>query len=100
MKLSNFGSHFLFFTIASLWTIMMFYTIGPWLLGASLPMNSEWDLSLLMWFFVSVALIGSGLWFFIQLTYLIVGNRLVRDQKNLGQPNATDIIGFFGRLQN
>jgi len=61
----------------------MAYTIIPWLLGQSLPMDSELDLSLFMWFFVSVSFIGSGLWFFIQLTYLVVGTRLVNQQKDL-----------------
>lgn len=83
MKLFNIGLNSLFLIIASLWSIMMYYTIVPWALSTPLQMESDLDFSSVMWFFVSISIIGNGLWFFIQLTYLIVGKKLVKNQKTL-----------------
>ena len=83
MKLYNIGLNSLFLTIVSLWSIMMYYTIVPWVLNTPLQMESELDLSAVMWIFVSISIIGNGLWFFIQLTYLLVGKNLVKNQKTL-----------------
>jgi cellulose synthase/poly-beta-1,6-N-acetylglucosamine synthase-like glycosyltransferase len=83
MKLYNIGLNLLFLTIASLWSIMMYYTVIPWVFNFPLPMDSDLDLSAVMWVFVSISIIGSGFWFFIQLTYLVVGKKIVKNQKTL-----------------
>lgn len=69
-----------FFTVSSLWCIMMYYTIVPWILGIPLQMNSNLDLSILTWFSVSLSLVGTLLWFIIQSAYLVVGKKIERQQ--------------------
>ena len=66
-----------------MWTIMMYYTLVPWISNTPLLMESDFDLSSLMWLFVSISIIGNGLWFFIQFTYLVVGKKIILQQKSL-----------------
>ena len=74
-----------FFVMASLWFIMVYYTITPWIFGIELEMKSDLDISYITWFSVSLGMISTLLWFSIQSIYLFVGKRIERQQKILIQ---------------
>lgn len=72
-----------FFVMASLWFLMVYYTVIPWILGIELEMKSDLDISYITWFSVSLGLTSTFLWFSIQTTYLFVGKRIEKQQENL-----------------
>jgi len=74
-----------FFVMASLWFIMVYYTVTPWVFGVELEMESEIDISYITWFSVILGLISTLLWFSIQGTYLFLGKRIEQKQKKLIQ---------------
>ena len=80
----------LFFIIAGLWGLLIFYTIVPRLFGQTLPTNSNIDISLLTWAFVSLSLLGSSLWIFVQIGYLLVGNRVIDNQRKVIDDKSHD----------
>ena len=80
-NLSDQASVSLFFILAGLWGLLIFYTIVPRLLGQTLPVNSNIDISVLTWTFVGLSLLGSALWIFVQVGYLLVGNRVTNIQR-------------------
>ena len=72
-----------FFVMASLWFIMVYYTVTPWVFGVELDMTSDLDLSYLTWFSVMLGMTSTFLWFSIQTIYLFVGKRIERQQEKL-----------------
>ena len=80
-KYSDKSAVSLFFILAGLWGLLIFYTIVPRLLGQTLPTNSGIDISLLTWAFVGLSLLGSSLWVFVQIGYLLIGNRVIDIQR-------------------
>ena len=80
-KYSDKAAVSLFFILAGLWGLLIFYTIVPRLFGQSLPVNSNIDISVLTWTFVSLSLLGSSLWIFVQIGYLLIGNRVIENQR-------------------
>ena len=89
-KLSDRASVGLFFILAGLWGLLIFYTIVPRLFGQTLPANSNIDISLLTWAFVSLSLLGSSLWIFVQIGYLIIGNRVINKQRKVINDKSHD----------
>ena len=73
----------LFFFTAMVWGIMIYFTLVPWLMGTTLPVNSTIDISVITWVFVILSLISSALWFVMQAGFLLVGNKMARYQKKL-----------------
>ena len=73
----------LFFFTAVVWGVMIYFTLVPWLMGTTLPVNSTIDISILTWAFVILSLVSSALWFVMQAGFLIVGNRMTQYQKKL-----------------
>ena len=66
----------------AVWFMMIYYTLVPWLLGYALPVNNGIDISILTWTLVILSLISSGLWFIMQTCFLVVGNNMIKYQKN------------------
>jgi cellulose synthase/poly-beta-1,6-N-acetylglucosamine synthase-like glycosyltransferase len=83
----------LFFFLAFLWCILIYFTIVPWVFGQILPVNkNSIDLSLLTWILVSISLTSSIVWYFAQIGYLIVGNKVVYYQRDAILNNNTNNI--------
>jgi cellulose synthase/poly-beta-1,6-N-acetylglucosamine synthase-like glycosyltransferase len=80
-RVSEKASVGLFFIMVASWGILMYYILVPWLLGYTLPKNS-FDISALTWVFVICSLIGSSLWFFVQASFLLVGDKAIKYQRN------------------
>jgi cellulose synthase/poly-beta-1,6-N-acetylglucosamine synthase-like glycosyltransferase len=89
-NLSDKASVSLFFILAGLWGLLIFYTIVPRLFGQTLPTNSTIDISLITWTFVGLSLLGSSLWIFVQIGYLLVGNRVIRNQRRAMNDKSHD----------
>jgi len=66
----------------AIWVMMIYYTLVPWLLGYTLPVNNGIDISILTWTLVIFSLISSGLWFIIQASFLVVGKKMIKYQEN------------------
>jgi cellulose synthase/poly-beta-1,6-N-acetylglucosamine synthase-like glycosyltransferase len=73
----------IFFLLASVWGLMIYFTIVPWALGYALPVNSKIDISLITWSFVIFSLASSSLWFFMQIGFILIGNKMTRNQQKL-----------------
>lgn len=73
----------IFYTIISLWALMVYYTVVPWLFGYELPRNTNIDLSLLTWVFVGLSLVNTGFAFFMHIGFLIFKNRTIAYQTQL-----------------
>ncbi len=56
---------------------MMCYTLVPWLLGYTLPVYSNIDISILTWTLVCLSLISSSLWFVMQIGFLLIGKAII-----------------------
>jgi len=69
-----------FFVMASLWFLMIYYTVVPWIVGIPLGMDSNLDLSIMTWIFVSLGLVSTMLWFSMQCGYLFIGKKIERQQ--------------------
>jgi cellulose synthase/poly-beta-1,6-N-acetylglucosamine synthase-like glycosyltransferase len=81
-KLSDTASVCLFFILAALWCMLMYFTITPWIFGYTLPFGkNSIDISGLTWVLVTVSLTSSVIWFFAQCGYLIVGSKVVNHQR-------------------
>jgi len=90
-KLADTVSVGLFFLFASLWCLLIYYTIVPWLFGYTLPFDkNSFDISALTWALVLVSLTSSVIWFFAQIGYLVVGSRVVNHQKRALMKDDTD----------
>ncbi len=89
-NLSDKASVGLFFILAGLWGLLIYYTIVPRLFGQTLPTNTSIDISLLTWAFVSLSLLGSSLWMFVQIGYLLIGNRVIDNQRKAINDNSYD----------
>lgn len=63
------------------WAGMIYYTIVPWLIGYTLPVNGDMDISALTWIFVSLSMVSTALWFFMQIGFLVIGDRMIRYQQ-------------------
>jgi len=83
-KLSDTASVGLFFFLAALWCIMMYFTIVPYIFGHTLPYDkNSINISWLTLILVIISLTSSVIWFFAQFGYLIVGNRVANHQRKL-----------------
>jgi cellulose synthase/poly-beta-1,6-N-acetylglucosamine synthase-like glycosyltransferase len=72
----------LFFVMAMLWVLMIFYTILSWLFGYTLfPRNASIDISGLTWVFVVLSLISTSHWLFVQAAFLLANNKVVNYQR-------------------
>lgn len=71
----------LFYFMIIVWAAMIYYTVVPWLIGYTLPVNRNLDISLATWTFVGFSLISSGLWFFMQIGFLAMGDRMIKYQQ-------------------
>lgn len=80
-RVSNAFWVILFFFMVIVWAAMIYYTIVPWLIQYTLPVNSDLDISLLTWTFVGFSLVSSALWFFMQVGFLVIGNRMTKYQQ-------------------
>ncbi len=89
-NLSDKASVSLFYILAGLWGLLIYYTIVPRLFGQTLPSNSSIDISLLTWALVSLSLLGSSLWLFVQIGYLFVGNGVIHYQRNAINDKSRD----------
>jgi cellulose synthase/poly-beta-1,6-N-acetylglucosamine synthase-like glycosyltransferase len=81
----------LFFFLAALWCLLMYFTLMPWILGYTLPMNkNSIDISIITWILVILSLQSSVLWFFAQIGYLLVGDRVTKHQRTLVKSDGDD----------
>jgi cellulose synthase/poly-beta-1,6-N-acetylglucosamine synthase-like glycosyltransferase len=81
-RLADKASVGLFFFLAALWCLLMYFTITPWLFGYTLPIiKNGFDISILTWILVIISLQSSVLWFFAQIGYLLVGDKVVNHQR-------------------
>jgi cellulose synthase/poly-beta-1,6-N-acetylglucosamine synthase-like glycosyltransferase len=71
----------LFFLMAAIWGIMIYYTVVPWVLGYALPANKSIDVSVLTWVFVGLSLVSTIHWFFVQIGFMVIGNRAIDYQR-------------------
>jgi len=69
-----------FFAFVTMWILLVYYTVLPWLLGVVLDTNKTIDISLLTWFLVVLSMITSVLWYTIQFAYLFVRKRAINRQ--------------------
>ncbi len=66
----------------AMWAVMIYYTVVPWLLGYTLPVNGSVDISVITWTLVIFSLVSSFLWFVMQLAFVMIGNRMAKYQKH------------------
>jgi hypothetical protein len=71
----------LFFLLAAIWGIMIYYTLVPWVLGYAFPANKSIDVSVLTWVFVALSLVSTTHWFFVQAGFMVIGNRAIDYQR-------------------
>jgi cellulose synthase/poly-beta-1,6-N-acetylglucosamine synthase-like glycosyltransferase len=83
MGISNKITVVSFVIVAALWILMVSYTIVPFLLGLSLPMNKNLDLSFLTTPLVGISLLSSLLWLSIYLVHPLVTNKIINQQRAL-----------------
>jgi cellulose synthase/poly-beta-1,6-N-acetylglucosamine synthase-like glycosyltransferase len=79
-RISDKVSISVFFVMATLWGIMIYYTLEPRLLGYDILTDNRVDISPLTWVFVILSLVGSSLWFFVQVGFLLVGDKVINNQ--------------------
>ena len=82
-KVETYGLLSIFFVLAALWFVMVYYTIIPWVLGIPLEMNADLDLSWVTWLSVSLGLVSTLMWFSIQAVYLVIGKGIEKKQSLL-----------------
>src|SRR5437870_13490884 len=70
----------LFFIIASLWCLMLYYTVGPWLMSAELPRNKNLDISYLTIPLLAIYLLNTATWFSIYVIYPFVSKKVINHQ--------------------
>src|SRR5215469_1299145 len=83
MEISSAISIISFGIIVALWVLMVTFTLVPFLLGLSYPMNSDVDLSFITTPLVGMSLITSVLWLGTGLVYPIVRNKVINRFVNL-----------------
>lgn len=88
-RVSNLFWVALFFFMMIVWAAMIYYTIVPWLIAYTLPVNSDTDISALTWVFVGLSMISTALWFFMQVGFLVIGDRMTTyQQRAIANSNA------------
>jgi cellulose synthase/poly-beta-1,6-N-acetylglucosamine synthase-like glycosyltransferase len=83
MGISNIITVISFVIIAALWLLMVSFTIIPFLLGLSLPMNKNLNLSFITTPLVGISLISSVLWLSTYLIHPLVINKIINHQHQL-----------------
>lgn len=65
-----------------LWAALIYYTVVPWILGYTFPVKGNVDISPLTWIFVGLSMVSTALWFFMQIGFLVIGDKMTKYQHN------------------
>jgi cellulose synthase/poly-beta-1,6-N-acetylglucosamine synthase-like glycosyltransferase len=69
-----------FFVISSLWFLLFFFTLVPWLTGMQLPMNKKLDISYLTTPLLGLYLLNTMIWLVVYLIYPFITNKVINHQ--------------------
>jgi len=86
-----------FAIIFTLWFLMFYYTVAPYFLGKTIPVNKNINLSFFTTALVAASIINSSIWVSIYTIFHIIRNKVIAYQQNLMETNSVDKIPYDKR---
>ena len=72
-----------FAIIFTLWFLMFYYTVAPYLLGKTMPINKNLNLSFITTPLVAASIINSSIWVSIYTIFHIIRKKVIAYQQNM-----------------